>query len=279
MPPPARKLNVVATTTYLQEFARDVGGNRVNVLPILGPNDDPHDYQPTADDARKIAQADLILANGIGLEPWLDVLARNARSGTSVVKVAEVAQIHVEKGGPDEPEGDPHVWQDPTDAQKMVIAIRDTLAKAEPAGQAAYTANAASYNAQLDQLDQQIKQQIDTIPPDQRKLVTNHDAFGYYARRYGLTIVGTVIPSLSTEAEPSAGEVQQLIQAIKSQGVKAIYTETNLNPKLEEQVAQQAGVKIYSNLYGDALGAPGSPGATYVGAMLFNTREIVDGLR
>ncbi|MBI4492902.1 MAG: zinc ABC transporter substrate-binding protein [Chloroflexi bacterium] len=279
-PTPARKLNVVATTTHIQDFARNVGGDRITVVPILGPDDDAHDYQPTAEDARKIAQADVVLAIGIGLEPWLDALARNARPGVQVVELAGAAKLQIEKGDdPEEPEGDPHVWQDPANTQKMVDVIRDALARLDAPGQTVYAANAAAYNRQLDQLDQQIKQQIATIPSEQRRLVTNHDAFGYYVRHYGLVFVGSVIPSLSTEAEPSAGEVRKLIQDIKEQHVKAIFTETNLSPRLEQQIAQEAGIKIYSNLYGDALGAPGSEGDTYIKAMLFNTRQIVEGLR
>ena len=279
VPAPARKLVVLATTTHIQDFLRNVGGDRVTVVAVLGPNDDSHDYQPTAENARNFSQADLVLANGVGLEPWLDSLGRNVRSGIPAVKLAEAAKLQIEKGDDREPDGDPHVWQDPTNAVKMVNAIRDSLIQVDAAGAPVYMANAAAYVAQLEQMDQQIKDQLATIPVAQRKLVTNHDAFGYYVRHYGLTFVGSVVPSLSTEAEPSAGEIQKLIADIKAQGVKAIFTETNLNPRLEQQVAQQAGVKIYTNLYADALGAPGSEGDTYIRAMLFNTRQIVEGLR
>jgi ABC-type Zn uptake system ZnuABC Zn-binding protein ZnuA len=271
-------LNVLATTTHIQDFVRNVAGDRVSVQPILGPDDDPHDYQPTANAARKFAQADIVFENGLGLEPWADSLATNVRSGVTVVKLAEAATLAIKQGDAEELAGDPHVWQDPTNVQKMVDVIRDTLSAADPSGATVYQTNATSYSSQLADLDRSIQQQISTIPPGQRNLVTNHDAFHYYADHYGLTTVGSVIPSLSTDAEPSAAEVQQLIQAIRDQHVKAIYTETNLNPRLEQQIAQEAGVKIYSNLYGDALGKAGTPGATYIGAMQFNTREIVEGL-
>src|SRR5206468_637535 len=131
-----------------------------------------------------------IFTNGVGLESsWFDPLSKDLKSGAQLVKLADAAQLQIEKGDEEEPQGDSHVWQDPTNAQKMVNAIRDTLAKVDPAGAATYTANANAYDQQLDQLDQSIKQQIDTLPAEQRKLVTNHDAFGYYIKRYGLTFV------------------------------------------------------------------------------------------
>jgi ABC-type Zn uptake system ZnuABC Zn-binding protein ZnuA len=250
------------------------------LLPVLAPDDDPHSYQPTATDARNFAVADVVFANGVGLETWLDPLLNNIRPGTPVVRLGDQSGIHLLQGsGEEENQGDPHVWQDPTNAQKMVALIRDTLSAADPANGPTYQANAAAYSAQLDQLDQWVGQQIQSIPADQRKLVTNHDAFMYFVNRYGLTFVGSVIPSLSTEAEPSAAETQQLVQNIADQHVKAIYTESSVNPRLEQQIAQVAGVKVYSSLYGDALGQPGTPGGTYIDAMRSNTQKIVDGLR
>jgi zinc/manganese transport system substrate-binding protein/manganese/iron transport system substrate-binding protein len=259
---------------------RNVGGDRVTAVSILGPEADPHDYQPIAEDARKFAAADVVFYNGIGLEgQWGPALLKNTKQGAIVVELPKAAGIKVEEGDEEEPEGDPHVWQDPTNVRKMVGVIRDTLAKADAADTAIFQANAAAYDRQLDELDREIEGQIKTIPPAQRKLVTNHDAFGYYVKRYGLTFVGSVIPSLSSEAEPSAGEVQKLVAAIKAEGVKAIYTETNLNPRLEKQIAEQAGVKVFSDLYGDALGPPGSDGDTYIKAMRHNTKAIVEGLK
>jgi zinc/manganese transport system substrate-binding protein/manganese/iron transport system substrate-binding protein len=276
----ANTLRVVATTTQVEDFVGQVGGERVTLLPVLAPDDDPHSYQPTATDARNFAAADVVFANGVGLETWLDPLLNNIRPGTPVVRLGDQSGIDLLQGsGEEENQGDPHVWQDPTNARKMVALIRDTLSASDPANGPTYQANAAAYSAQLDQLDQWIGQQIQSIPADQRKLVTNHDAFMYYVNRYGLTFVGSVIPSLSTEAEPSAAETQQLVQSIADQHVKAIYTESSVNPRLEQQIAQVAGVKVYSSLYGDALGQPGTPGGTYIDAMRSNTQKIVDGLR
>jgi ABC-type Zn uptake system ZnuABC Zn-binding protein ZnuA len=274
---PGGRLSVVATSTQIQDFARNVGGERVTVVPILGPDEDAHTYQPTAADARNVAEAGVVLANGIGLEPWFDRVAQNARSRVPVVKVGEQSGIPVRT---DEDEGgsDPHVWFDPTNSQRMVLAIRDALAAADPDGKDIYAANAASYNGQLVRLDADIKALWAAVPESQRRLVTNHDVFGYYVARYGLTFVGSILESLSTEAEPSAAELQRLVQEIRSQGVRAIFTESSINPRLAQQISQQAGVRIYSNLYGDALGKPGSDGDTYIKMMLFNTRTMIDGM-
>lgn len=287
--PPARKLNVVATTTQVQDFVRNVGGDRVMVLGILPPDADAHDYQPTAEDARKFTQADVVFHNGVGLEPWLEDLAKNARPGVPIVNLAQAANLTIMAGEQEEhdegdaeheqSQGDPHVWFDPTNVQRMVGVIRDALTRVEAPGAADYQANAMAYGRQLDALDAQIKQELAAIPPDQRKLVTNHGAFGYYAERYGLEVVGAVIPSTSTEAQASAAQIQQLIRDIRDQNVKAIFTERSANRRLEEQIARQAGVRIISTLYGDSLGPPGSDGDSYVTMMLFNTREIARGLR
>lgn len=281
-------IKVLATTTQIQDFVRQVGGERtrgllfgaarVSIIPILQGDEDAHDYQPTAQDARNVADADLILMNGVGLEPWMDRLAQNARPGVAIVKLGEEPGITLRPGDEETPMGDPHLWFDPTNVQRMVARIRDTLSAVDPSGQATYAANAATYTAELEQLDRDIMAQWAAVPVDQRKLVTNHDAFGYYVARYGLTFVGSVLGSISTEAEPSAAEVQRLIQDIRAQGVRAIFTESSINPRLAEQISQQAGVRIFSNLYGDSLGRPGSEGDTYLRMMRFNTQTMVDGM-
>jgi ABC-type Zn uptake system ZnuABC Zn-binding protein ZnuA len=276
---PAQKLNVVATTTQVQDFTRNVGMTRINMLGILPADADAHDYQPTVEDARKFAQADVVFYNGVGLESWLDDLAYNTRPGVPIVNLAETAGLAVRVGEKSEGDDDPHVWFDPTNVQKMVGAIRDTLSASDPEGASSYGVNAQSYSGLLDQLDAQIQQQISTIPASQRKLVTNHDVFGYYIDRYGLEFIGSIIPSLNTEAQPSASETRKLIQNIKDQQVKAIFTERSLNPKLEQQIGQQAGVKVVSDLFGDSLGPEGSEGDTYLTMMQYNTHIIVDALK
>ena len=161
----------------------------------------------------------------------------------------------------------------------MVDNIALGLAKADQANATSYQANATQYKAQIDTMAIQIKAQLDTIPAANRKLVTNHDALGYFIEEFGLTFVGSVIPSMDSAAEPSAKEIQELVNKIKEQKVKAIFTETSINPKLAEQISQEAGVKIFSNLYGDSLGESGSEGDTYLKMMLSNTKNIVTGLK
>lgn len=276
-PAAGQPLKVLATTTQVQDFVRNVAGDRVTVIPILQGDEDAHEYQPTAADARAFVDADVIFANGVDLETWFDRLARNARSGVPIVKLAEAPGISLQPGDESDSLGDPHVWFDPVNAQHMVAAIRDTLSALDSAGRATYEENAQRYWDQLDQLDRDIKEQWTAVPAEQRKLVTNHDAFGYYVARYGLTFVGSVLP-IGTDAEPSAADTQRLIQEIRAQNVRAIFTESSINPRLAEQIGQQAGVRIVSNLYGDSLGKPGSDGDTYLKMMRFNTQTMIAGL-
>jgi len=270
-------LRVLATTTQIQDFVRNVGGDRVSVIPIMQGDEDAHEYQPTASDARAFVDADVIFANGVDLESWFGRLAQNARPGVPIVKLAEAPGITLRPADESASLGDPHVWFDPVNAQHMVVNIRDTLSVVDGASRATYEQNAQRYWDQLDQLDRDIAAEWTTVPADQRKLVTNHEAFGYYVSRYGITFIGSVLP-FSTHAEPSAADTQRLIQEIRAQNVRAIFTEASVTPRLAEQISQQAGVRIYSNLYGDPLGKPGSEGDAYVKMMRFNTRTMIAGM-
>jgi zinc/manganese transport system substrate-binding protein/manganese/iron transport system substrate-binding protein len=273
-----RKVNVVTTTTQVQDFVRVVGGDRVVITGLIKPNTDPHDFEPAPEDAVAISHADLVVKNGAGLESFLDKLLDQAGKNRPVADLSR--GVTLRKGeGDEEKDGDPHIWFNPKNAEIMVDNLTAALSKIDPSSASVYRANADAYKKQLDDLDHRIQEQINAIPKDRRKMVTNHDAFGYYIDRYGLTFVGSVIPSLETNAEPSAREIADLIDKIKQEGVPAIFTEVSLNPKLEQQIAQQAGVKVVSNLYGDSLGEPGSPGDTYLGMMDYNTRTIVDALK
>jgi ABC-type Zn uptake system ZnuABC Zn-binding protein ZnuA len=272
-----QQLKVLATTTQIQDFVRNVGGDRVSIIPVLQGDEDAHEYQPTAADARAFVDADVIFANGVDLETWFDRLARNARSGVSIVKVAEVPGISLRPGDESGSLGDPHVWLDPVNVQHMAVAIRDTLSTVDPSGRGTYEQNAQRYWDELAALDREIASQWEAVPIERRKLVTNHEAFGYYVNRYGLTFVGSVLP-ISTHAEPSAADTQRLIQEIRAQNVRAIFTERSINPRLADQIAQQAGVRVVSNLYGDSLGKPGSEGDTYLKMMRFNTRVLIEGM-
>ena len=277
--PPAagQQLHVTVTTTQIRSLADAVAGSTAKVTPILQASDDPHAYEPKPSDVQLIANADLVLRHGMGLDHWLDKVVQNAGGNHSVVTVT--TGVKLESGDSGEPSADPHVWFDVTNAMTMTRDIRDAMIAADPAHKDAYQANTDAYLATLQQLDSDIMAQIATIPPDQRKMVTNHDAFGYYIRRYGLTFVGSVVPSMDSSAEPSAKDLAQLIDKIKAEHVRAIFLESSINPKLEKQIAVEAGVNVVDTLYGDTLGPPDSPAYTYEGMMRYNTQTIVRALK
>ena len=267
-------VNVVATTTQVGDLVRNVGGERVDLHQILQPNTDPHEYEPRPSDVKSVADAALTVRSGGDVDDWLKDVLDNAGGSAPVLTLSE--HVHTRTG--DSGDLDPHWWQDPRNAELAVKAIRDALAKADPKGAAAYRRHAARYLTRLDRLDRQTAACIDRIPARLRKLVTTHDALGYYAARYGLEVIGAVIPSLSTQAQPSAGDIQRLVDQIERTGVKAIYPESSINPKLEQAVARESGATTGAPLWADTLGPRGSTGATYVDSIAANTGAIVDGL-
>ncbi|MDQ2784018.1 MAG: metal ABC transporter substrate-binding protein, partial [Chloroflexota bacterium] len=275
--PPGTQVAVAATTTQIQDFVENVGGNRITVTGILKPNVDPHDYEPTVEDANAIAKADIVFVHGIGLDSWMDKTVKGASVKAPVITTTD--GIKTLKGDANDPQGDPHVWFDPTLVQTMVVNIANGLAKVDPTHANAYQVNATSYVNQLTQLDGQLKSIFTPVPKEQRKLVTNHDAFRYLANRYDLTIVGAVIPSLSDTAEPSARQLSDLIDTIKKERVKAIFAESSANPKVAQQVAKETGIAIIDTLYGDTLGEPGSAGDTYVKMMVYDATTIVNAIK
>jgi ABC-type Zn uptake system ZnuABC Zn-binding protein ZnuA len=267
-------LRVVATTTQVADFARNVGGDRVRVTSLLKPGVDAHDYEPSPADIATIADADLVLQNGVGLEEWLDDTITSSGFAGPVVDTSEGIRLRQVDGG-----DDPHIWQDPRNAQRMAATIEEALAGAAPADAASFQANLAAYNDQLQALDAEVERQIDSLA--NKRVVTNHDAFGYYLDRYGLVLVGSVIGSFDSSAELSGRELRDLVAKIKATGVKAIFSETTLPPKAAETIGREAGVKVVVGedaLYGDALGPPGSDGDTYLKMVRHNTATIVDNL-
>jgi zinc/manganese transport system substrate-binding protein len=295
MAPPAAKLKVVATFSIIADFAMQVGGDMIDLGILVPAGSDSHDFEPAPSDAAKIADAGVILATGSGFESWLEALY--AASGSRAIRVALTDGITLREGGehhderqagrnaeaatPVAPTGrDPHVWQDVGNAVIMVKNIEAALSKADAANADTYKANAAAYIAKLAALDAEIVNAVAALPEANRRIVTSHDALGYFGARYGIEIVGEVIDSLPTEAgEPSAQEIVKLVKAIKAQGVKAIFPESVTNPKLIERVAQEAGVMVGGELYTDALGEPGSSGATYIDAMRHNVTTLADALK
>jgi ABC-type Zn uptake system ZnuABC Zn-binding protein ZnuA len=263
---------VVATTTQLGDFAREVAGDRASVRQILTPNSDPHQYEPRPSDVRAVSSARLVLRSGGDLDAWLADVLRNAGSDAKTVTLIDSVRTRTGEGGVD-----PHWWQDPRNAAIAVRKIRDALIAANPGGREAYTANAARYLARLRALDTAIAACIGRVPKSQRKLVSDHDALGYYAERYGIQVIGTVIPALSTQAQSSAGEVARLVRTIRQAGVSTIFSESSTNPKLAKAIARDAGATVGPPLYADSLGPEGSAGATYLGSLRSNTRALVGG--
>jgi ABC-type Zn uptake system ZnuABC Zn-binding protein ZnuA len=277
-----KTLHVVATTTQVADFARNIGGAKVKVTQILKPNVDPHDYEPSPADVQAIAQADLVIKNGVGLEKWLDAVISSSGFHGTTIDTSQGVTVIPGNGSAEEKAGDPHIWQDPKNAEIMARNIATGLDAADPADKTSFDQNLATYTAKLEQLDAYIGQQINTLPADQRKLVTNHDAFHYYVNRYHLTFIGSIIPSFDTSAELSAKSISDLVAKIKATGVKAIFSESSLPPKTAEAIGRQAGVKVEAgedSLYGDTLGPAGSAGATYLDMERHNTITIVTGLK
>ncbi len=269
--------SVVASSTIIADLTEDIAGETINLTSILRPGDDPHIYEPVPNDIKALEQADLVLYNGFNLEPALIRLLEAGSQDAIHVPVGEaVDALEMDKAGQKQP--DPHVWGDVTNAIAMVNAIRDALIDLSPADQAVFIANSQTLNSQLADLDTWISRQIETIPEEQRLLVTTHDAFQYYTTSYDLEMLGTLI-GISTEEQPSAQTVQNLVNEIKTRGVPAIFAETTINPQLIKTVAEEAGVELAEQeLYSDSIGASGSPGDSYLNMMESNTKTIVEAL-
>jgi ABC-type Zn uptake system ZnuABC Zn-binding protein ZnuA len=267
-----RGRTVVATTTQLGDLVRAVAGSRADVTQILRANSDPHAYEPRPSDVRAVSGAIVVVRSGGDLDAWLADVLHDAGSGARTVTIIDAVHPRRDADGVD-----PHWWQDPRRAAVAVARIRDALIAADPAGRAVYAASAGRYLARLRSLDRAIAACMARIPARRRRLVTDHDALGYYADRYGIDVIGTVIPALSTQAQASAGEVARLVRTIRSAGVSTIFPESSVNPKLTRAIARDAHALVGAPLYADSLGPRGSPGATYLGSLRANTEALVAG--
>jgi ABC-type Zn uptake system ZnuABC Zn-binding protein ZnuA len=269
-------VNVVASTTQVADIARNVAGDRAGVTGVLPANADPHDYEPRPSDAESVVDADLVLQSGGDLDLWLDALVESSGTDAAVVTLLDSMNT-IEGTGEEAGEADPHWWQDPANTVLAVGAIRDALIDADPEGRDTYEENAAAYTKQLERLDREIAACMKGVPADQRKLVTSHDALGYFADRYDIAVVGAVIPALTTQAQPSAGDTQELIDLIEAEDVNAVFPEAGVNAELEATVAEETGAEIGDELWADTLGPEGSTGATYDAAMAHNANALADG--
>lgn len=274
-------LNVLATTTFLADIARNVTGDRVTVDSLLPVGADPHAYQVTPTDAARINRSAVLIENGVGYEHFLEPILANAGGERLVVTASDgltPRQMQGADTGQGNEAGDPHMWLDPILVITYVENIRDGLIQADPDGASAYAANADAYIAQLRELDAWIQTQVESIPADRRLLVTNHEALGYFADRYGFKIVSTVVPSLSTGASTSAQELAAVIEQVKSTGAPAIFLGDVENPNLAEQIAAETGIRVVANLHLESL-TDGAPAGTYIEMMKFNVTQIVEALR
>jgi zinc/manganese transport system substrate-binding protein len=262
-------VTVVATTTEVADLVRQVGGSRVNVEGMLRPGGDPHDYEPRPSDVAAVADATVVFRSGGEVDQWLNDVIDNAGGDAEVVSLIDSVKRL---------DDDPHWWQDATNGVRAVEAMRAELTKADPAGRATFARNAERTIGTLERLDRQITACVDRVPPAKRKIVTTHDALGYFAQRYGVEVVGAVIPSLSTQAQASAGDVQELVEQIRREGVEAIFPESSVNPDIERAIARESGASIGDSLYADSLGPKGSPGETYTGALAADAAALVRGM-
>jgi zinc/manganese transport system substrate-binding protein/manganese/iron transport system substrate-binding protein len=272
-PPDADALRVVTTTTVFADIVAAVGGSRTNVHSIIPPGVGPEDYEPKPDDARSLADAQLIVSNGVGLDDFLNRLLSSGSGGSTPRLVLGDGLPTIDVDG----EPNPHFWLDPTIVKTGYLPkIVAALSAAAPSDRATFEANAATYGAQLDTLDAELKAQVATIPSENRKLVTFHDAFPYFARHFGFELVGVVLANVGQE--PNAAELAALVDKVKAAHVKAVFSEAQFNPKLSQTLADEAGIKsVITTLYNDALGP--APADSYPGMMRWNVSQIVEALR
>ena len=270
------KLKVVATFSILADLVNNVGGERVAVATLVGPNGDAHVYQPTPSDAKTLSEAKLVFANGLGFEGWMGRLVQ--ASGTkapTIVATKGVKPRKMEEGG--HSETDPHAWQSVANVKIYVANIRDALVAADPTGKATYEANASAYLAKLDALETQVKDAIAKIPADRRRIITTHDAFGYFAAAYGVAFIAP--QGVSTETEPSAKDVAKIFRQITAQRVPAVFLENISDDRLMQQIARESGAKVGDKLYSDALSKPGAGADTYIAMMQNNIAAFTKALR
>lgn len=283
-------LQVIATTTVLADLVANVGGPKVAVQSLVPKGGEVHTFDPTPSDLTRVAEADLVVMNGLGLDEWLAQMVADSGTSAPLVELAEDLDdvTYIEGGDEHEAEApaaspdphghgavNPHLWLNVEYASKYVARIVEALTTADPDDAAVYVANGTAYQARLAALDGWVRDQIATIPEANRKLVSFHEAFPYYAAAYGLEIIGTIVEAPGQD--PSAGEIAALVEAIKGSGAKAVFTEAQFSPELAEAVASEAGVTVVSDLYNDSLGEP--PVDSYEGLIRWDTEKTVEALQ
>lgn len=278
-----RKLDVVATFSILADVTANIGGDRIALTTLVPPGGDAHVYAPTPADARAAAAAKLVIANGLGFEGWLGRLLQSSASRAVLVEAAGKAPADgrasagaTDRHGHDHGGVDPHAWQSVANVKLYVGGIRDALIAADPLGAEGYRANAARYLAELDALDAEIRAAVTSIPVDRRKIITSHDAFGHFARAYGVAFIAP--RGVSTESEASARDVARIIQQIRREKIPAVFLENVSDQRLMQQIARDTGARIGGALYSDSLSGPEGPAPTYIRMMRHNIRTIAAAL-
>ena len=264
---------VLTSTTLLADIARNIAGDRLQVDSLLPIGVDPHSYQPTPQDVTKLAKSKLLIINGADYEGFLQPLLDNAGDYGTILEASSGVHLREEARNID-----PHLWLDPNNVIRYVENIRDGLIPFDPAGEAAYRSNADNYMRQLTELDRWITEQVQQVPPEKRLLVTNHEALGYFAERYGFTVVGTVVESFSSDASPSAQQMAGLIDQINASSAPAIFLDAGDNMALAGQIADETGVRVVTDLHLESL-TDGAPAATYIDLMKHNVTQIVNALK
>ena len=272
----AKTLEAVASFTVLADMVRQVGGDRVHVASLIGPNGDPHAFEPTPDDARRLKAADLVFVNGLALEGWMDrLITASGYAGKVVVLTDGVPTRHMVDDGRDVT--DPHAWNSAANGVIYVQNITKALTAADPEGAATYKANGERYAQVLRDLDAYARQQVASVPPAQRKVLTSHDAFGYFGAAYGVEFLSPL--GLSTESEASAKDVANLIRQIKKEGVRAYFVENSNDPRLVRQIASATGAQPGGKLYVEALSPPDGPAPSYVAMFRHNVDAMVRAMK
>lgn len=258
---------------------RNVGGDGVDVTQILKPNSDPHEYEPRPRDVQETAGAKLVFASGDGLDEWIGDVVSQSGGDPTVLDLGDAVGVRLagESSGPEASRFDPHWWHDPRNVERAIAVIRDALVKANPSARARYERGAARYLRAVRRLDAGVRACFAGVPRSQRKLVTDHDGFSYFANRYGIDVIGAVIPSQTTAAQASAGDVAKLSALIKRERVTAVFPESSINPRLARALAKQTGISASYTLYGDTLGPAGSSGATYLEMEQSNADQMLRG--
>jgi zinc/manganese transport system substrate-binding protein len=275
------KLKVIASFSILADLVKNVGGDRVDVATLVGPGGDAHVYTPTPADARNVAAAKLVIVNGLGFEGWLSRLVKSAGNKATVITATkgiaprkEKAAAHDHKHGHDD--ADPHAWQSVGNAKVYVANIRDALIAADAAGATAYRANAESYTAKLDALDREVRETVAKLPAERRKVISTHDAFGYFADAYGIAFIAP--QGVSTEAEATARDVARIITQIRKEKIPAVFLENVSDPRLMRRISQESGAKLGGTLFSDALTDEKGAAPTYIDMIRYNIKALTSAL-